>query len=365
MPEPSKRSPPPSIHLLAGGCAGFTATALLHPLDLIKTRLHVQELSVTGVKRRLPFYGGLLDACRSIYRLEGALGFYGGLAPNVVGNTGSWAVYMYAYNSCKTALAQRQWADGTQLYLTAATVAGAITTLLMHPVFTIKTRMQLQLNAHQPAQAAGLPSSLVPMSKRDNYKGSLQAVRRMVEEEGALSLYRGMGPSMLLVSHGSIQFLAYEHAKNHFAGSRRAAVERVAARRADYDELGHFIRREEDTTQDARAAPAAASQEQLGAYELLVASTGSKVCATLATYPYQVVRSCMQQRAVIGSDAILHRSTNEVVGHIWRADGLAGFYRGIWPHILRSTPQATITLMVYEYVQRALSSALGASRSMM
>ena len=28
---------------------------------------------------------------------------------------------------------------------------------------------------------------------------------RIVREEGALSLYRGLGPSLLLVSHGSLQ----------------------------------------------------------------------------------------------------------------------------------------------------------------
>ena len=67
----------------------------------------------------------------------------------------------------------------------------------------------------------------------------------------------------------------------------------------------------------------------------------------------------MQQRAVMGGDAIVYQTSNEVVRHIWRADGFAGFYRGIWPHVLRSTPQATITLMVYEYVARALSATIG------
>ena len=39
-------------HLVAGAVAGFTATTALHPLDLIKTRLHVQESGA----RRLPQY---------------------------------------------------------------------------------------------------------------------------------------------------------------------------------------------------------------------------------------------------------------------------------------------------------------------
>ena len=94
-----------SDHLVSGACAGFCATGLLHPLDLIKTRLHVQDqpasapaASAGGLQergssstkqpgRRLPYYRGLADACRSILRIEGWRGFYQGLAPNLVGNT--------------------------------------------------------------------------------------------------------------------------------------------------------------------------------------------------------------------------------------------------------------------------------------
>jgi hypothetical protein len=88
--------------------------------------------------------------------------------------------------------------------------------------------------------------------------------------------------------------------------------------------------------------------------ELLLASTASKVCAILGTYPYQVVRSCVQQRQVIAGDAIVYAGAADAARHIWRLEGAAGFYRGIWAHMLRSTPQATITLMLYEYAIKGL-----------
>ena len=256
---------------------------------------------------------------------------------------------MYTYNRCKASLGKCH-IQGTQLYLTAATASGVLTTLLLHPVFTVKTRLQLQLHVAAASDSAQLPRGLVPVSRRDNYVGMINAVRRMVAEEGLLSLYRGLGPSLLLVSHGSIQFLVYEHAKLHLA--RAPSVHRAEA----YDQYGHLIqRRPEAAESDAsRERSSSGGAPNLGAYELLLASTGSKVCATLATYPYQVVRSCMQQRAIVGGDAVLYnKSTSEVVMHIWRMDRLAGFYRGLWTHMLRSTPQATITLLVYEYCQRA------------
>lgn len=78
--------------MLAGAAAGFIATALLHPLDLVKTRLHVQEKD----RPRLPQYRGLLGACRTIFEVEGLAGFYQGMWPNLLGSTFSWALYMCA-----------------------------------------------------------------------------------------------------------------------------------------------------------------------------------------------------------------------------------------------------------------------------
>ena len=130
----------------------------------------------------------MVDAVRTIIKIEGFRGLYGGLGPNIVGNTASWGVYMLAYNRCKDKLQERGY-SGSPLYVSAASVAGVLTTLLLHPVFTLKTRMQLQLNA----KSSNLPSTLLPAAQRDNYAGSLNAIRRMVQEEGIVSLYRGLG----------------------------------------------------------------------------------------------------------------------------------------------------------------------------
>ncbi len=370
--------------MLAGGVAGFLSTALLHPLDLVKTRLHVQE---DAVGRRLPRYLGLFDAFASILRLEGALGLYQGLWPNLLGNTTSWGIYMFAYNRCKHWLSERRGMEGSSLYLSSATIAGGVTTLMLHPVFTIKTRLQLQMRTEHAA--AALPRPLLPASQRDNYAGAMNAVARMVREEGALSLYRGLGPSMLLVSHGSIQFLVYEHAKLELLRRRQRATElswlrsragkgRLARTRTGQRSGGSAPAADEIEAQ-ARDGPwpdggsgggsAAATGDgvgvsdatvQLGTTDLLVASIASKAAAVAFTYPYQVVRSCMQQRAVIGSgeaaDAIRWNvSATATAGHIWAVDGLAGFYRGLLAHILRSTPQATLTLLIYEHAQRAFT----------
>ena len=361
-------------HLVAGATSGFLATLMLHPLDLIKTRFHVQEHG----SQRLPYYSGLFDALRTIVRLEGWRGLYGGLAPNIIGNTASWGVYMCSYNRCKDVLHERGY-SGSPLYIGAASVAGALTTMLLHPVFMVKTRLQLQLNTTAAAaQSGALPSSLLPVEARDNYAGAINAVRRMVQEEGVVSLYRGIGPSMLLVSHGAIQFLTCASPPpTRPRPSLDAPPPRpcphgrtvlkipcdccgLRAPRRSYEKIKKELMRRHgggssSSSGGSGGGGGGGADVQLGADELMFASTASKICAILCTYPYQVVRSCVQQRQVVGADAVRYSSAGDTVRHIWRLEGAPGFYRGIWAHMLRSTPQATITLMLYEYSMRALA----------
>uniref|UniRef100_A0A7S4EWD5 ADP/ATP translocase n=1 Tax=Chrysotila carterae TaxID=13221 RepID=A0A7S4EWD5_CHRCT len=88
--------------------------------------------------------------------------------------------------------------------------------------------------------------------------------------------------------------------------------------------------------------------------DLTLAATASKVVATMFTYPYQVVRSCMQQRRAVGGDMVHFETFSKTTAHLWRSEGLRAFYRGLFPHLLRSTPQSSITLLAYEYIHRGL-----------
>ena len=80
---------------VSGATAGFMATITLHPLDVIKTRLQVQDLQIATK------YNGTLHAFKTILRNEGARGLYAGLSPAVVGNTASWAMYFAFYDRAR------------------------------------------------------------------------------------------------------------------------------------------------------------------------------------------------------------------------------------------------------------------------
>ena len=67
-------SAPCRKHAVAGCSAGLTCVMALHPLDVIKTRLQVQD----GASASLPVYRGTLHAAQSMLREEGWRALYAG-----------------------------------------------------------------------------------------------------------------------------------------------------------------------------------------------------------------------------------------------------------------------------------------------
>jgi len=83
--------------------------------------------------------------------------------------------------------------------------------LITNPIWVVKTRLQLQrgsaLKAAGVARAgasAGASKVQVPMVQ---YTGFMDGVRRITQEEGVRGLYRGLGPSLLMVSKSLIPVL--------------------------------------------------------------------------------------------------------------------------------------------------------------
>lgn len=84
--------------------------------------------------------------------------------------------------------------------------------LLTNPIWVAKTRMQLQaMQAGASASAAAASAAAAPPP----HASTAGTLLRIVREEGFWGLYRGIRPSLLLVSHGAIQFAVRSPA--HFA----------------------------------------------------------------------------------------------------------------------------------------------------
>ncbi|KAL4801725.1 mitochondrial carrier domain-containing protein [Aspergillus unguis] len=286
------------VETIAGFTAGIATTLCLHPLDLIKTRLQVDRTPSSRV-------GGSLRVVREIFHNEGGLAaFYRGLTPNIIGNSSSWALYFLFYSNVKDMigtwrLRRNLYGERQQLtssdYFIASGAAGIMTSVLTNPIWVIKTRMLAT-----GSQSPGAYTSFT--------KGAMQILR----SEGIPGFYRGLVPSLFGVSHGALQFMAYEKLKLY------------------------------RTT--APADHAGKGKRELNNLDFFVISSVSKVFAGSITYPYQVLRSRLQTY-----DAHLaYRGVWDAIVQIWAAEGLAGFYKGLGPNLFRVLPSTWVTFLVYE-----------------
>ena len=190
--------------------------------------------------------------------------------------------------------------------------AGAVVTLITNPLWVVKTRMQLD-STNVVVRAAHPP----PPRARAAL-GLHGAVRSIFRTDGLRGFYRGLGPAILLCSHGAVQMMVYEEFKTW----RRATLARQGL-------------------------------QHLPQADALLAGSAAKLVASACTYPLQVVRSRMQQQ-LRGSKVLAYKTFPRAVSSVLRRDGVRGLYSGFSANAIRVCPQAGLQFFLYETVRRVL-----------
>ncbi|CEI99166.1 hypothetical protein RMCBS344292_13258 [Rhizopus microsporus] len=280
-------------HSIAGAGAGIVSSIVTCPLDVAKTRLQNQGVTLPGEK----IYKGTVGTLSRIWHEEGIRGLYRGLGPTILGYLPTWAIYFTAYDYCKS-----QWANeiGNEkewlLHIISAMSAGALSTTLTNPLWVIKTRLMTQ-------------------SERTSYRynNTIHAFATIAKEEGFRGFYKGLGPSLIGISHVAVQFPLYEKLK--------------VALHVDQDSSSY------------------------GSTSILLASALSKMSASLATYPHEVIRTRLQNqtRKPYKYKGILH-----AIKIMSKEEGLSGFYKGLTTNLLRTVPSSAMTILTYELIVRKL-----------
>ncbi|TVU03391.1 hypothetical protein EJB05_51082 [Eragrostis curvula] len=332
-----------ACNAVAGGSAGVISATVLCPLDVIKTRLQVYGLPSNLSSGAAPPGRVIISGFQQILKHEGLPGLYRGLSPTIVALFPTWAVTFSVYNHVKGLLHSQVdedlkslnifhclrdirvttkilelhltilvYADGknselsVQANVLAASCAGIATATATNPLWVVKTRLQTQ----------GMRPGVVP------YQSILSALRRIATEEGIRGLYSGLLPSLVGVAHVAIQLPVYEKVKLYFAERDNTTVDKLSPTR------------------------------------VAVCSSGSKVAASIITYPHEVVRSKLQEQGRDHRGAMRYSGVTDCIKQVYRREGFAGFYRGCATNLLRTTPNAVITFTSYEMINRLMHQIL-------
>eukprot|EP01087_Luapelamoeba_hula_P020116 TRINITY_DN6797_c0_g1_i1.p1 TRINITY_DN6797_c0_g1~~TRINITY_DN6797_c0_g1_i1.p1 ORF type:complete len:293 (-),score=19.61 TRINITY_DN6797_c0_g1_i1:199-1077(-) len=279
---------PLAYHLIAGSGSGLIASAATYPLDLVKTKLQVNN------RQR----GTFVSTFRHVVITEGVRGLYRGLSPNLIGNGVAWGLYFYMYQNIKKQLSGPERNElGPITYMIAGMVAGITVAALTNPIWVVKTRMQTQ-----------------PYGHKNSYTSFTNGMRRLWQEEGIRGFYKGWAPAFLGVTHGAVQVTVYDW-------MRKA--------------LSDYMLYHDGVV-------------NMQPYHFTVMGCVSKLIASVATYPHQVLKSRLQQHPTPYTGLV------DCTIKTWQQEGLRGFYGGLVPNTLRVLPAAAITFLSYEMIAAAL-----------
>ncbi|OUS47583.1 putative peroxisomal Ca-dependent solute carrier protein, partial [Ostreococcus tauri] len=174
--------------------------------------------------------------------------------------------------------------------LIAGGSAGCIACTLTYPLDLIRTRLAAQTTVK-------------------HYNGIGDAFMKILRDEGAKGLYRGLKPTLIGVGPNlALNFAAYETLRNHL------------------QELDHGVH---PMVVDMASGSAAA------------------VVSATATFPIDLVRRRMQMR-----DATRGDSFTGVFKRVLAKEGFTGLYRGILPEFAKVAPGVAITYTSYAFLKR-------------
>ncbi|KIM58778.1 hypothetical protein SCLCIDRAFT_1218328 [Scleroderma citrinum Foug A] len=312
---------------IAGAGSGIIVSITTCSLDVIKTRLQAQQ----AVPRQQG-YQGVLGIFKTILRQDGIRGLYRGLGPTILAYLPNTAIYFAVYDGVKARFGEHPPGDGPRsrhiylapqpedyqplmrehpwiLHTLSAMIAGAASATCTNPLWVIQTRFMTQ-------------------SRREvRYRHTFDAARIIHETEGIRAFYRGLLPSLIGITHPAVQFPLYEWLKRWAQGD------------SDVPLRNHAI--------------------------TLPCSTLSKIAASLATYPHEVIRTRLQTLRPpisedVSSDRMIKRHDRRSLIYVTRKmvekEGWTSLYRGLSVNLFRTVPNNVVGLLAYELLLEHLSS---------
>jgi len=283
---------------LCGALSGFISGIIVCPLDVAKTRLQAQGLQSSENL----YYRGVIGTMSTIVRDEGVRGLYKGLVPIILGYFPTWTIYFSVYEPAKEyySVLFPSWVFVTNSC--SAITAGAASTILTNPIWVVKTRLMLQTNMGENIT---------------HYKGTLDAFIKISKQEGIRTLYSGLVPSLLGLFHVAIHFPVYEKLKT-----------RMQCYSVKYNDDGSL-------------------QQTINIKRLIMASSFSKMIASLITYPHEILRTRMQLKSNL--PARIQHKMIPMIKTTYRNEGFMAFYSGFTANLLRTVPASAVTLVSFEY----------------
>ncbi|CDK27931.1 unnamed protein product [Kuraishia capsulata CBS 1993] len=309
--------------LTAGAFAGIMEHTVMYPVDAVKTRMQM------GKSASLPT--GIIAAVSRISSTEGARVLWRGVSSVVVGSGPAHALYFLVFESTKTHLCEWTLGLNTKKLVTnenhplIAAVSGIAATIasdaLMTPFDVIKQRMQasskfLRQSASSTPKPVSPANNVIAAATGPNIH-LLEVTKHMYKNEGLASFYVSYPATLMMnIPFAALNFGIYEYISSVLNPSHA------------YDPMLHCI-----------------------------AGGVSGAFAAAVTTPLDCVKTALQTRSLSRDPNIVNaKGFKDAATAIWKANGYAGFVRGLRPRVVFNVPSTAISWTAYEMAKAYLLS---------
>ncbi|OWR43087.1 mitochondrial 2-oxodicarboxylate carrier [Danaus plexippus] len=291
-----------AMQIGAGGSAGFIEVCIMHPLDLVKTRLQLQATVKSPSKAIDPHhYNGIVDCMKKMYKYEGLTSFWKGILPPILAETPKRAVKFVCFEQYKKIFFFGANTPAPVTFALAGLGSGITEALLVNPFEVVKVTLQ-----SNKALAAQVPSTWT-------------VTRQIVRENGLgfRGLNKGLTATMARNGIFNMVYFGFYHSVKGYLPECE-------------DPLLEFGRK-------------------------VAIGFTSGVLGSCVNIPFDVAKSRIQGPQPTPG-VIKYSSTTNAILLVYREEGFRALYKGLLPKVLRLGPGGAIMLVVYDYVYNYLEN---------
>jgi solute carrier family 25 citrate transporter 1 len=274
-----------------GAATGFIEAIICYPTEFVKTQLQLQS-------KTNPEFTGIMDCAKKTVKNHGPIGLYRGALPLILGSSGKQAARWTGYETVLNKFKDEKGNVRMHERMFAGACGGVSEAIFaVTPIETLKTRVTDDMRRGTK-----------------NYTGSFDALMKIMRNEGPKGLYMGLVPTI---------------AKQATNQAVRFPVQ--------------FLTKQAMTGGDK-------SKETNPLYNGAAGAVAGAV-SVLLTMPQDTVKTRMQ-----GEEAKkLYKGTLDCAQQILKNDGIAFFYAGTWPRMIRVSLDVAITFAIFPILGKYIS----------
>ncbi|XP_023246548.1 mitochondrial 2-oxodicarboxylate carrier [Copidosoma floridanum] len=297
--QPSKKrswAKEAAIQIGSGGSAGFVEVCIMHPMDLVKTRL---QLQVKTKGSDPTYYTGIGDCLKKMYRNEGFFSYWKGIVPPILVETPKRAVKFFTFEQYKQLFLFGASAPTPLTFSCAGLCAGFTEGFLVNPFEVIK--VQLQSNRKHVKDSPSTMAITKEIIRKHGF--------------GLNGLNKGLTATLLRNGIFNGFYFGFYHSVKSSVPSNPNSTYEFLTKVAIGFCSGSF--------------------------------------ASCLNIPFDVAKSRIQ-----GPEGHKYKGTLRTIAIVYKAEGFRALYKGLVPKVVRLGPGGAIMLVVYDYMHEYLVSVL-------